>query len=391
MKKTYTEFMTKLEKIKKIKQEKKAKLAKRISMSVVAICLVVATTFGVQNSSKLFNLTGKEASETSAITADVGDNAQDVANGTNGENNASGVDVLSETEETSTEYTYLQFVDRQKYIKMGETAETVITTDAGIKYGGNITYKSSNEDIATVDENGRITGKARGEVTIVAENENGDTARCIVYIISNKPDAITLPDAMTMGYLDDRLYSSIILKEDGTVWSVGANGSGQLGRGTFGGTSLELQQVKISETEYLTDVVKITGTSGYNMLALTKNGEVYAWGFGGCYTLGQGTDNTGKAYATKIPNLHDIIDIDQVLMHCAKALTKDGEVYTWGGTTGYSMVIGDTFGVSGTPTKLRTINNVVDISSGYLYFMYLKGDGTVWGNGEGDYGKLGYG
>ena len=391
MKKTYTEFMTKLEKIKEIKQEKKAKLAKRISMSIVATCLVVATTFGVQNSSKLFNLTGKEASETSAITADVGDNAQDVANGTNGENNASGVDVLSETEETSTEYTYLQFVDRQKYIKMGETAETVITTDAGIKYGGNITYKSSNEDIATVDENGRITGKARGEVTIVAENENGDTARCIVYIISNKPDAITLPDAMTMGYLDDRLYSSIILKEDGTVWSVGANGSGQLGRGTFGGTSLELQQVKISETEYLTDVVKITGTSGYNMLALTKNGEVYAWGFGGCYTLGQGTDNTGKAYATKIPNLHDIIDIDQVLMHCAKALTKDGEVYTWGGTTGYSMVIGDTFGVSGTPTKLRTINNVVDISSGYLYFMYLKGDGTVWGNGEGDYGKLGYG
>ena len=72
MKKTYTEFMTKLEKIKKIKQEKKAKIAKRISMSIVATCLVVATTFGVQNSSKLFNLTGKEASETSAITAEAG-------------------------------------------------------------------------------------------------------------------------------------------------------------------------------------------------------------------------------------------------------------------------------------------------------------------------------
>ena len=89
MKKTYTEFMTKLEKIKKIKQEKKVKLAKRISMSVVATCLVVATTFGVQNSSKLFNLTGNEDSEVSAITAEAE---------SNGDNNASGVAVQSEGE-----------------------------------------------------------------------------------------------------------------------------------------------------------------------------------------------------------------------------------------------------------------------------------------------------
>ncbi len=292
---------------------------------------------------------------------------------------------------------YIEFDNRQKFIRIGEEISTkissVITFNLYNKSlsTSNLTYKSSDEDIATVDDNGNIQGKAKGEVTITATNEEGDSARCIISVISQDNRAITLPSVTTIGHTSGSTnrHTTIILKEDGTVWTVGNNEFGQLGRGTIGGTSNELAQVKISENTYLTDVVKISGNGSYSVLALTKSGEVYAWGEGTVYQLGQGTDATNKGYATKVPNLNNIIDIDMTYYHAAKALAADGDVYTWGGS--YSYLVGDSFSISGTPQKLTSIDNVVDISTAYLHVMMLKGDGTVWTHGEGDYGRLGNG
>ena len=290
---------------------------------------------------------------------------------------------------------YLEFEDRQKYIKQGETFSTNLISNEGFNLYGNtktlegVTYTSSNEKVATVDSNGNVKALSKGKTTITAKNEYGDSARCIIYVISNATNAITTPDVqLTVG------AAVGILKEDGTVWTSGSNFNGELGRGIASGSNsynLGLEQVKISEDEYLTNIVQIA-SGGYNFIALTKNGEVYTWGFGNGYATGQGTDTSNKIYAVKVEGLSNIIAVALTRYNCAKALTADGQVYTWGTNTGYEYQIGDnSVAISGTPTKIETIDNVIDISTGLDFVMMLKGDGTVWTNGNGTQGQLGNG
>lgn len=65
---------------------------------------------------------------------------------------------------------------------------TVAPSDATNK---NVTWKSSNTAVATVDDNGKVTGVAAGEATItVTTEEGGKTATCKV-IVSDKEIKVT--------------------------------------------------------------------------------------------------------------------------------------------------------------------------------------------------------
>ncbi|HEX8027491.1 MAG TPA: hypothetical protein VF491_03470, partial [Vicinamibacterales bacterium] len=64
---------------------------------------------------------------------------------------------------------------------------------------------------------------------------------------------------------------SVILKSDGTVWTVGQNGVGQLGDGT---NTTRTTPVQVSG---LTDVVAIASGSNH-VMALTSTGNLYLWG-----------------------------------------------------------------------------------------------------------------
>jgi alpha-tubulin suppressor-like RCC1 family protein len=64
---------------------------------------------------------------------------------------------------------------------------------------------------------------------------------------------------------------TVILKNDGTVWAWGRNGSGVLGNGTFDESSIPVQ------TKNLHDIVAISA-KGARCLALQKDGTVWFWG-----------------------------------------------------------------------------------------------------------------
>ena len=53
-------------------------------------------------------------------------------------------------------------------VTYGDTLTNAATNDCADKNGGAVTYTSSNENVATVDENGIVTGKKVGTVTITA-------------------------------------------------------------------------------------------------------------------------------------------------------------------------------------------------------------------------------
>lgn len=109
-----------------------------------------------------------------------------------------------------------------------------------------------------------------------------------------------------------------ILKADGTVWMSGLNNNGQLGDGTSTYRA-DLAQVKINENTYLNNIVKIASGANH-CLAVTKDGEVYAWGLGSSGQLGQ--NNTANSlYAVKVLDetgeepLKDIIDVSAGAAH----------------------------------------------------------------------------
>lgn len=63
-------------------------------------------------------------------------------------------------------------------------------------------------------------------------------------------------------------------------------------------------RVKINSKEYLKDIVKIAAGEDH-AVAVSKTGEVYAWGYNDTYQLGNGT-TTKSVYATKVLNTSEV-------------------------------------------------------------------------------------
>ena len=81
------------------------------------------------------------------------------------------------------------------------------------------------------------------------------------------------------------LVHTLARKADGTVWSWGFNGVGQLGDG---GTVDQHTPVRARD---LTDVVAV-GAGSYHSLAVRQDGSVVTWGWNTFGQLGDGTTAT---------------------------------------------------------------------------------------------------
>lgn len=106
---------------------------------------------------------------------------------------------------------------KQEYIKVGETLNLNILENEEVTQiinnnydNTNFTWKSTNEDIASVNENGVVTGLKDGYTTIYAKHEeSGIYAMCIVNVSQNE----AMPQVLNGNKF------TIILKSNGTVWS----------------------------------------------------------------------------------------------------------------------------------------------------------------------------
>ena len=193
---------------------------------------------------------------------------------------------------------------------------------------------------------------------------------------------------------------SVALKEDGTVWAWGANGSGQVGNGDVGDNVLNPVQV-IELTGYLTDVTAITaGTSywlnqGGHSLALKSEGTVWAWG---CGLEGQLGDGAGISRSIPV-QVVDELDQTGFLTgasgisagnYHSMAFKADGTVWAWG--TNADGQLGDgTKEDKFTAVQVSGLTNVIAVAAAKYHSLALKGDETVWSWGDNANGQLGDG
>ncbi len=333
-----------------------------------------------------------------------------------------------------------RIIENQEYIRMGQsrelTLERIMFREEFEDNEENIEWTSSNGEVATVDESGRVTGKGIGHTTITAYNsKNGLKTRAIIHVYGNQKNAITIPQIV------EQEGSTIVLKEDGTVWSSGLNDKGQLGDGTTTNRNMPVQ-VKITEDTYLTDVIKLTAGDHEGVVALTKNGEVYGWGSNVYGNLATGNQEK-QVYAHKmeIGGNYKIIDVTSSNM-MTHVLTENGDVYyvgtciydgynynneqtttyifkempeledtikleSYGSFTGTHMAMksdGLTLGwgydrwgqlAQGTTTQIRNLTlvgtDIVDVEVGDYATIVQKEDGEFYTAGESRYGGTGVG
>ena len=195
--------------------------------------------------------------------------------------------------------------------------------------------------------------------------------------------------------------NTIILNNEGKVFVSGGNLFGLLGdinqdkpnlNNEHYQKTFKLMKIFINKNEIITQIA----CAEFHVLALNKNGNVYAWG-GNLYNkLGQSSGIIGQPVLIESLYQKKIISISCGDYHSC-ALTDNGELYSWGGGKQYNkgQCGHGTIKEIESPEKVEFfIKNKLKISKiccGGYHTIVLCNNGDIYSFGKGCYGQLGYG
>lgn len=181
-------------------------------------------------------------------------------------------------------------------------------------------------------------------------------------------------------------YHGLALTANGQIFAWGTNNAGQLGNNSTTSSSTPVQVQNITNAIYI-------GAGRDHSVALLSDGTIRTWGDN---TYGQLGDNSAEAFS-KVPvsltgtNAISIARISIGQRHNL-ALRQDGTLFSWGDNSlkqlGYSN---STISTSNVPAIVDTVTNVIDIAAGWYHSLVLKNDGTVLAWGINEDGEIGNG
>ncbi|HEV2764537.1 MAG TPA: S8 family serine peptidase, partial [Pyrinomonadaceae bacterium] len=152
----------------------------------------------------------------------------------------------------------------------------------------------------------------------------------------------------------------LALRNDGTVWAWGDNSLGQLG-------SAEVPLGKRNQAvrvRGLSNVTAVAAGSAHG-LALRSDGTVWSWGWNGVGELGLGDrDETAHVAPVRVRGLSNVLAV-AAGNGTSMALKSDGTVWVWGGNFNGLVGQGPTVFFVGTPTQMPGLSNVIRIFAGY--------------------------
>lgn len=161
------------------------------------------------------------------------------------------------------------------------------------------------------------------------------------------------------------------LKSDGTVWTWGYNGDGQLSGGAVG--AVVNAPVQLAGLAGMSSV----SAGSYHTVSVKQDGTVWSWGYNANGRLGNGntTQQPAPVQVNGLTNVAEVIAGDSHTL----ALKHDGTVWAWGYNFFGQLGAGAfDFTDRTTPVQVMGLTNVVAIAAGGKGSMALKADGTVW-------------
>ena len=175
---------------------------------------------------------------------------------------------------------------------------------------------------------------------------------------------------------------ALALKTDGTLWSWGYNGEGQLGINVQGTAN---NQNRSSPVQIGTGATWVDIGVGNHNIALKSDGTLWSWGFNGTGQLGIGTI-TARSSPTQIGAGSIWRSISP---EGTAAIKNDGTLWMWGSNS--SGQLGDnTISNRSSMVQVGTDNNWSHINTGGNFVSSaVKTDGTLWMWGSNASGQLG--
>jgi alpha-tubulin suppressor-like RCC1 family protein len=191
-------------------------------------------------------------------------------------------------------------------------------------------------------------------------------------------------------------YHSIALASDGTVYTWGYNGDGELGNGTNTSSNVP---VAVDTSGILSGKTITQVAAGYYYsIALASDGTVYTWGYNYYGQLGNGNTTSSNVpvavFTSGSLSGKTITQVAAGESHSI-ALASDGTVYTWGRNTHGQLGDGTNIS-SNVPVAVNTGGvlsgkTILQVAAGGFHSIALASDGTVYTWGYNYYGQLGNG
>lgn len=247
-------------------------------------------------------------------------------------------------------------------------------------------YAEDATPMVAISNSHTVALKADGTVWSWGQGGNGEMGNGTTYDWTAPLLSLVQANITDVKYIAVGNGCTYAIKKDGTLWSWGFNGNGELGLGD------KIDRNVPTQIPGLTDVIQVAGTNGAFAACLKADGTVYAWGTNNAGQLGNGT-TTGSTIPVQATatGFTDIREIDVAGNHVV-ARKGDGTVWTWGSNSRKQCGRGAQNYFNG-PGQVTTtgVENIVKVRAGGSHTAVLKGDGTVWTWGNNGSGQLGKG
>ncbi|KAI5072492.1 hypothetical protein GOP47_0012598 [Adiantum capillus-veneris] len=174
---------------------------------------------------------------------------------------------------------------------------------------------------------------------------------------------------------------SVVLTYDGLVWTWGQPWPPG-----------DIKQISTPVRVQGLENVRLIAVGAFHNLALLQRGEVWAWGNNEYGQLGTG-DTQPRALPVPVKGLDGLImeDIAAGGWH-SMALTPEGEVYAWGRGEHGRLGFGDDKSSKMVPQKVSLFaeETIVQVSCGGTHSVALSAAGRMYSFGRADHGRLGF-
>ena len=217
----------------------------------------------------------------------------------------------------------------------------------------------------------------------------GDSGRLGDNCVSNRSSPVSVIGGFTdWSQVAAGFRSSFGLRTNGTIWSWGYNGAGNLGDGTT-----VTKSSPVSVIGGFTDWCQVAASGTSNSvchwaLAVRQNGTAWAWGYNSCGQLGNNSTASRSSPVSVVGGFTDWCQVSAGAQH-SMGLRQTGQLYAWGNGSNGRL------GNNSTATQLQPVAVVggftdwCQFNAGGMNSFAIRTNGTLWAWGEASTGALG--